>query len=77
MIGEDTTTRRSEGPPARCASNPAKARAEEPMRALGSVVNVVARRNATGRRPGGKPCEGECVEEGVWLADESSARVIA
>jgi hypothetical protein len=25
----------------------------------------------------GEPCAGECVEEGVWLADESSARVIA
>ena len=59
VIGVDNTTRRSEGPPARCASNPVKAKAEEPMRALGPVVNVVAWRNAAGRRPGGKPCEGE------------------
>lgn len=48
MISVDNTTRCSEGPLARCASNPVKAQAEEPRRSLGPVVNVVAWRNTVG-----------------------------
>ena len=92
--GVDNTTRRSEGPPARCASltgngcgnarvatdPPTACDDDKPCKGwpvtwwpavgssrvveakyllgmLGSSVNVVARRNAGGRLPGGKPCE--------------------
>jgi len=41
MIGADSTTRRSEGPPARCAAATAKTLwVEELCGSLGSVVNA-------------------------------------
>ncbi len=58
MIGADSTTRRSEGPPARCAAATAKTLwVEELCGSLGQSSTPVAWRNAAGRLPGGKPCE--------------------
>ena len=69
--GADNRTRRSEGPPAGCADRPGRGcghasglttrgiEARGPGGLLGPTTNAVARRNVAGRRPGGKPCEGE------------------
>jgi hypothetical protein len=61
MIGVDNITRRSEGPPAGCAT--ATAKTEFPSRSLAGrwdrSPTLVAQGNAAGRLPGGKPDEGE------------------
>ena len=60
MIGVDNTTRRSEGPPAGCATATAKIFGSRSLAGRWDrVPTLVAQGNAAGRLPGGKPDEGE------------------
>ena len=69
--GADNITRQSKGPLAGCAARtehgcgsafgltPRDVEARVPESGLGLSANAVARRNAGGRLPGGKPCDRE------------------
>jgi hypothetical protein len=60
VIGVDNTTRRSEGPPAGCATATAKIFGSRSLAGRWDrVPTLVAQGNAAGRLPGGKPDEGE------------------